>query len=239
MSNRMRRGLLGLVGIGLCTLFCGRAMAGSHTWDVHEVFSNASGSIQFIELKECCGGCCETFVPGHQITSIALGNSFVIPPPNLAQPTGFRHLLLATPAFAAQSGAPMPDYVFPAGSVPFFSNSANETVAYTPWDTFAFAAGVLPTDGIHSIEVVNHLTDQFVVGCNSPTNYAGQTGSINATCILQGDVNRDGVLNGLDVSAFVRAKLGLSQPGEIPACAEYCTGSLAGDVAAFASDLLN
>ncbi|MCH8006584.1 MAG: hypothetical protein IH888_10190, partial [Planctomycetes bacterium] len=30
-------------------------MAGGHTWEFTEFFSTADGTIQFIELKECCG----------------------------------------------------------------------------------------------------------------------------------------------------------------------------------------
>jgi hypothetical protein len=57
-------------------------------------------------------------------------------------------------------------------------------------------------------------------------------------CTLAGDVNQDGVLNGLDVAGFVRAKLGASPlQGENQACANY-GGTLQEDVADFVADLL-
>ena len=58
-------------------------------------------------------------------------------------------------------------------------------------------------------------------------------------CTLLGDVNTDGTVNGLDIDGFVRALLGLpALPGENPACAEYGTGGLETDLAAFVADLL-
>ncbi|HVP10129.1 MAG TPA: hypothetical protein VMV94_02965, partial [Phycisphaerae bacterium] len=59
-----------------------------------------------------------------------------------------------------------------------------------------------------------------------------------APCALPGDINGDGVVNGLDVDGFVRAKLG-GQPiaGENPRCADY-GGSLSQDITAFVADLL-
>lgn len=73
-----------------------------------------------------------------------------------------------------------------------------------------------------------------------PTSgYSLQSTTGQAACSLSGDVNQDGVVNGLDVSGFVRAKLGSPPEGiENQACANYNTGSLAGDVAEFANDLL-
>jgi hypothetical protein len=63
------------------------AFAGSHTWRFNEVFTNASGTIQFIELRDLTG-VSEIFVPGHLITtSTSPAHSYTIPPPNLTGPT--------------------------------------------------------------------------------------------------------------------------------------------------------
>ena len=59
------------------------------------------------------------------------------------------------------------------------------------------------------------------------------------TCSLMGDVNDDGVLDALDVAGFTRVKLGTPEPGDNQACADYGTGTLAGDVQAFVDDLLD
>jgi len=152
--------------------------AGGHTWRVNEIFSNSDGTVQFIEVKEVMGGAGETGTAGHNVTSNA--NSFTITS-NVSAPTSFRHILLATPAFAALPGAPTPDYIFPPGSVPFFSN-AGDTIRYVPFCTYTFGAGVLPTDGVNSLTLTSHEGHAFTIGPNSPTNYANQTGSVVAGC---------------------------------------------------------
>ncbi|RIK65747.1 MAG: hypothetical protein DCC65_12130 [Planctomycetota bacterium] len=58
-------------------------------------------------------------------------------------------------------------------------------------------------------------------------------------CLLLGDMNQDAVLDATDVAGFVRAKLGmLPEPGELPACADYATGTPEADAAAFVEDLI-
>ena len=52
----------GLVSLGISFLVAPGAAAGIHTWDVHEVFSNADGSIQYVELWEANGGAGEVNV---------------------------------------------------------------------------------------------------------------------------------------------------------------------------------
>lgn len=159
-----------LVALGLFAVAGLPAAAGSHTWDVNELFSNASGTIQFIELRETNGTPGETAVGGHNVTSNT--HTFTIAS-SVAAPTTFRHLLFATAGFAALPGAPTPDQIIPAGMVPFFSVNG-DTVSYVPWDALTFFVGQLPTDG------VNSMNFNFSTGPNSPTNYAGQTGSVNA-----------------------------------------------------------
>jgi len=54
----------------------------------------------------------------------------------------------------------------------------------------------------------------------------------------RGDMNGDGLLNGLDIDGFIRAKLGGARmPGDNPACADY-GGGLEQDITAFVADLL-
>jgi serralysin len=207
-------------------------MAGAHTWDVVELFSNADGTIQFVELREMGGGQFETGVNGHLITSTDTGNAYTVPGGPLATPTSFRNLLFATPAFAALPGAPTPDFIFPANMVPFFETDG-DIVSYNPYDSFSFAIDTLPTDGVHS------LLKNLTTPCNTPTNYAGQTGTVNTACSLRGDVDSSGTRNADDIAAFIRVKLGTPGGGDNAACAEYCTGTLGGDVQGFVNDLLS
>lgn len=147
---------------------------GSHTWDVAEVFTNSDGTVQFIELVEANGTPNEVGLPGHTLSSN--GHSFVIPGGPLAAPTSNKRYLIATAAFAALPGAPTPDAIIPAGSLPNFFSSAGDTVSYVPWDSWTF--GAVPTDG------VNSLKRNGTVSPNSPTNYAGASGMVVASAAV-------------------------------------------------------
>ena len=45
-------------------------LAGAHTWDVWEVFSNADGTVQFVEIRETGGGAFETGIGGHAMIAM-------------------------------------------------------------------------------------------------------------------------------------------------------------------------
>lgn len=147
------------------------ALAGIHTWDVKEVFSNASGTIQFIELIDNGTAGFETGVGNGTLTSGTQSHSFGNGA--VATPTNGRSYLIATPAFAALPGVPTPDEVLPTTDVPFF-NPAGDTIAFAGVDSWTF--GPVPTNGTQSLErtgvVVNTIT-------NTPKNYAGTQGSVN------------------------------------------------------------
>jgi hypothetical protein len=180
MKSAKLTALLMLVSLSIAVF---PATAKSHTWRFSEAFSNADGSLQFIELHESLGLNDETLVPGHVIASTATGLNFMIPQPALPMTTANKRLLFATPAFrdlwATLPGAPVPDYIIPAG---FFSRTS-DTLTCTGWPNFAFTAGQLPTDGIHSLvcNLTSCTSSQLVVEVNSPTNYAGQTGSVDTS----------------------------------------------------------
>lgn len=144
------------------------ASAGQHTWDVNEVFSNASGTIQFVELREAAGTPGEVNV--QSVTVASTTESFLIGGSALTPPTTSKFFLIATPGFAALPGAPTPDRILPPGNIPFF-NTAGDTVSYGPYDSWVF--GTVPTNGTSS------LNRSGGVLLNSPTNYAGATGSVS------------------------------------------------------------
>lgn len=157
-----------------CSVFVGAARAsavapvGSHLWVVNEIFSNADGTVQFIELKECCGASFETGLAGKHVFSIA--NSFIFPA-NLTGDTANRHLLLGTAAFAAQPGAPTPDHIIQDNFFATGTDSIRWFVYSAP--TLTFFPGDLPMDGLLS------LNQDLSTSPNSPTNYSDQTGQIN------------------------------------------------------------
>ncbi|MCH8137768.1 MAG: hypothetical protein IH926_02240, partial [Proteobacteria bacterium] len=94
----------------------------------------------------------------------------------------------ATADFAALPGAPAPDFIIPAGSVPFIGIGVDETIKYCPacgYDTFSFLAGALPTDGINS------LSFDLSTSTNSPTNFAGDSGSVDAGDPVPSEAGRE------------------------------------------------
>ena len=141
--------------------------AGIHTWDVSEVFSNADGTIQFVELHEANGGNGEGGVGNGSISSNTESFSWS----NGAVPnTANRFYLVATQAFADLPGVPAPDAIIDPGSVPFF-DSAGDEVSFVVYDTCTF--GAVPVDGVNSYDCIAEVT-----GASTPTNYAATPGSI-------------------------------------------------------------
>ncbi len=160
----------GVPAIAATAMFASLASAGGHTWDVREVFSNADGTIQFIELREMGGGAGETGIGGKKVTSQSTGNEFTIPA-NVAPPTSNKTILLATTAFAALPGAPTPDHIIPAN----FFDATGDTIRFHTNDTWVIGAGQVPLD------CVNSLNDGSGAAVNSPSNYAGDTGSVDCS----------------------------------------------------------
>ena len=148
------------------------SLAGVHTWDVNEVFSNADGTIQFVELFEANGTAGETGVGNGTVSTTTPPKSHSFGNGPVVGPTTNKTYLLATAAFAALPGAPVPDEIIPNGLLPFFFNPAGDTVKFIVYDSWTFPA--IPTDGVQSL---HRLTG---VGPNSPKNYAGVTNQVYA-----------------------------------------------------------
>ena len=190
----------GGLGVVLSALVAGAApvSAASHLWRFNEIYSNADGTIQFIEMKECCGAGSEWALNGKWILAVNAGNQFFFDE-NLTGDTAFKHVLLATEGFAALSGVPKPDFIIPDAFLPF----DGDTLEYWLYGdaTWSYAKGQLPLDGILSLNV-DYTTD-----VNSPTNFAGDTGSVKLPGDCEGDANGDGTVDPLD-SGFVLARFG-------------------------------
>ncbi len=149
------------------------ALAKAHLWRFDEIFSNADGSIQFIELVECCGSSEETNMDTVSMYSNANTYDF---PNDLVGDTAFKWVLIATQSFADLPGAPTPDYIMP----PHFFDPNGDTLVYRTIDTVVIPAGALPTDGVHSID------RDLNVQTNNPQNFAGDVGSVIAYAQVPG-----------------------------------------------------
>jgi len=185
-SKLQQRVVLSLTVAATLILSVPTSRAAFHLWQVKEAYSNADGSVQFIEMFDSFAG--ETFVNGFTLTANSDGNikTFTFPS-NLSLSTP-GSLLIATSGFGSLPGGVTPDFTFSQGGVSgqFFNpNATNLTFTYNgSGDSMTFAGASLPKDGIHS------LTDAGAVGfppgvpsissgVNSPTNLSGQSGSVN------------------------------------------------------------
>ena len=152
------------------------AHATFHSWEINEVFSNADGSIQFIELLERKGDDDShlLFTDNAQLTSSngTTTNSMIFPN-DLAFGTANKSFLIATAAFAGLSGAIIPDFIMSDG----FLFTGGGLVDFG-LGVSALLHGALPTGGKLSLNASDQST-----GTNSPTNYAGEMGSIDVSAV--------------------------------------------------------
>lgn len=164
---------LALLALTTMLVAAGPASAKNHLWKFTELFSNADGTIQYIEMQECCGSDVEVQMASADLVSNGHVYQF---PNNLVGPTAHTWILIATAGFAALPGAPTPDFILPDG----FFDPAGDTLRYRfGTDVVTIDAGELPTDGVHSLERVGFSGSNFEVGVNSPINFAGDTGSVS------------------------------------------------------------
>ncbi len=150
-----------------------------HLWQIKEVFSNGDGSVQFIEMFTNAPN--ELFLNAHQMSATSDGVSATVSlNHNLVGPTtANRHFLLATPGFAALPGGVAPDYTLPAQF--FDPQAASITINFVSGvDVVSFPGASLPKNGLHSFTDTNVFgAPNLTVGVNSPTNFAGASGSVN------------------------------------------------------------
>jgi hypothetical protein len=209
---------------GVAALFlgasAGRLDAASHLWKISEVFSNADGSIQFVELHECCGAAAENFIRNLEFTSEATGSVFKFPS-DLTGSTSRRYLLLATQSFADQPGAPAPDYIIPPNFVAITGDKLWYSEARN-YDSFTFGAEALPLDGINSIQVTDYGRDLFETKPNNPTNYSGVAGLVTIPPIsfTRGDCNADGASDVSDAVHLLDSLFRDAAPQ--PPCIDAC-----------------
>jgi hypothetical protein len=206
------------VALGVSLATASLAQAAFHLWKIDEVYSNASGTVQFIELDASTNGG-QQFVGGQTLKSNGHTFSFS---GNLPSDTTNKKFILATPGYFALTGVPAADYNLGVNN---FFNVSGDTINYAGGiSTLTFTAGQLPTDGLNSLNRT-YGSSSFTVGSNSPTDFTGTTGST----VPRGDLNLDNHLNAADISSVMSA---LTDPSDFANSKGISTAQLAtiGDV---------
>ncbi len=146
------------------------AQASFHLWKINEVYSNADGSVQFVEMVDASSG--ENFVGGHILHSHNPSNSAVratfTVPSNLplGAETAGKSLLFATAGFAAVAGV-TPDFTLPDA----FMNPLGGSVDWTGVDSFTF--------GAFSADTSKATQRNGAIATATPKNFAGVVGALS------------------------------------------------------------
>jgi hypothetical protein len=154
-----------LIPLILSTLISFTARASFHLWTIEEVYSNADGSLQFIELFSNSSG--QEFLIGHDITvRPGTGSNITFSfPTNSPAPTNSKSLLLATRDFQAVTGIE-PDFIIPTGFIP----KGSTNLSFAGVDSLRLTS--LPLDGTQS------LNGSESIAAATPRNFAGNSGSV-------------------------------------------------------------
>jgi hypothetical protein len=153
--------ILGIVVL-FSAVFHRQAEATYHEWKIDQAYSNASGTVQYVDFLLTNPSDDEQFISNAQFRS----NFQVMGFTNLPSvPVNGQHFLVATPGFAAIAGV-IPDFTFP--TTPFF-NHAGDTLSYGP------GLSVLTTPALSG---GNRAFGPSGFVLAHPTNFAGRVGSV-------------------------------------------------------------
>ena len=170
------------------------AQAGHHQWFISEVFSNADGTVQFVELKGTNDN--EQFINGFAVATLAPGGAIPTSAPigpNLpSNLTNGAYLLIGTTGYAtlaSTQGQPAPDRTLPNN----FLEISGDRVRYAgiPATDRVYVSGDLPINGIQSLDYESGDPGNTP---NTPTNFSGDTGSINAAPAGVPSMSRVGII---------------------------------------------
>lgn len=143
------------------------AHAAFHLWTIRELYSDSSGSLQFIELF--CTSANQNFLGGQQFTVTptggGAGHTFTLPS-NASGSTANHAFLLGTAGIFG-AGGPAPDAVIPSS----FLFQGGGTISFFGSGGGAYSA--LPSGG-----VLSYAFPSGALANNSPVNFAGQAGLV-------------------------------------------------------------
>jgi serralysin len=171
------------------TIFALPLPASQHLWDIQEVYTNADGSVQFIEFFTASSG--QQFLNGFTLTEMSGAttlSSFTFPNdlplnsplaghPNTASTTANQTFLVATSNFTSLYGI-VPDYIIPAG---FLTAGSGRVLDFNVSPLESINLDSLPTNGVQSLNGIPGDEDPSHFSINStatPKNFRGETAVI-------------------------------------------------------------
>lgn len=154
-----------------------------HVFHINEVYSNTDGTVQFIEFVGDAPG--QDLWAGHSINSSngTSTNTYNITTNLPSADTSGKSVLVATQGFA-DLGIVTPDYIIPNG----FLFATNGSINFPGMFGGTLSWPQLPTDGTSS------LNRDGSTGTNSPTNYAGNTGTVPGSNVISGTDGPDNLV---------------------------------------------
>ena len=140
-----------------------RAFADFHLWTINEIFSDADGTVQFIELTTTADG--QDDLSNHSLVSIDSNQNrkTLNFSTNLSGSTSNRSVLIATEAFTTLTGLPA-DYIIESNFIPITGGSLDFAEGSSLFD---FTQPMLPLNGEQSIDA--NAQPQTA----TPTNFSG------------------------------------------------------------------
>ena len=153
------------------------AFALFHFYIINEIYSNASGTIQYVELTALAGS--QQFVSGHSLTSTSGTTKTFTVPSDLPGDTSGRRMLFGTAGVSAAFGL-TPDYIIPDGFLFLAGGTLNWGESSDIWNHPA-----IPTNGMS----LNRASGNVITtGPPTPQNFAGVVG---APATRHSDFNAD------------------------------------------------
>jgi hypothetical protein len=148
-------------------------LAAHHLWQIWELYSNADGSVQYVQLFNPTTDTAENFVSGFtvKLTSVTPNPTFTFSGNLPAGSTSQQWILIAT-SNAVFSNGVTPDYTLPAN----FLTTGGGTLNYAGVDALPY--GMMPTDGVHSLMRASSTSTAMNTVVNSATKFNGPTGAI-------------------------------------------------------------
>lgn len=157
-----------LLILGLASALCATsAPAAFHLWNIRELYTNSSGTVQFIEFFTTFGS--QQFTNGQQISVTNLAgtqtNTFTLTSDLPGDSTN--HAFIIGTAGLQAAGGPVPNFIIPnnflfagGGTISFFGSNGG-------------SYGALPTNGTQS-----YTYPSGTLATATPQNFAGQVGSV-------------------------------------------------------------